>query len=253
MRTAVRALALLVPFVLLSCGQKPARSTPPAAVARSKSAIVIIGDLPLWTLSQGNLRQEEKLPIGEIVSLTGQAQKAPQAGRERDFLEAKRESGEDGWVRADFVVSRSILSVITMENAAIYTAPANTAASTESIPRGTLVAVHSDTGGMPFIRVTCYDTLSKLLRSGVYLRNEGVSARPADVQGAILLQLAAGSKSVTQQTAFLSSALKDYPDSVFAPELQSALDALAAPAPAPPVPSPSPAPGSQPADSALPP
>jgi hypothetical protein len=251
MRCAGPVVALLVPLVLLSCEQKPARASPGAAVADSRSAIVIVGDLPLWTLSQGGLHQEEKLPMGEIVALTGQTQKAAQAGKERDFLSVRRESGKGGWVRADFVVSRSILSVITTENAVIYSAPSNTSASTESIPRMTLVAVHSDTGGMRFIRVTCFDPVSKLLRSGVHLRNEGVSARPADVQAAILFQLAAGSKNVTQQKAFLSSALKDYPDSVFALELQSALDALTAPAPAPaPAPSPGPEPESRPADTA---
>jgi hypothetical protein len=243
MRCAVPVVALFAPLVLLCCEQKTARTVPAAAVADEKSAIVIVGDLPLWTLSQGLLEQKETIPIGEVLTLTGQARTASQSGKERDFLGVRRVSGSEGWVRADFTVSRSILSVVTTENAVIYSAPANTCASTESIPRLTIVAVHSDTGGMRFIRVTCFDTSSKLMRRSVYLRNEGVSARPSDVQAAILLQLAAGSKSVTQQKAFLSSALKDYPDSVFAPELQAALDALTAPAPAPaPVPAPAPPP-----------
>ena len=106
----------------------------------------------------------------------------------------------------------------------------------------TVVAIHSDTGGMPFIRVTCFNPAAKVILRNVYLRNEGVSSRPSAVQAAILLQLAAGSKSARQQKAFLTSALKDYPDSVFMPELQAALDALTSPAPQP-----APAPESTPA------
>ncbi|MGA2642032.1 MAG: hypothetical protein ABSG21_14155 [Spirochaetia bacterium] len=242
MRRGSPVVAFLPLLVLLSCEQKSAHTGPEATVADSKSAIVIVADLPLLTLSQGALSFKETLPIGEKLALTGQAQKATQYGKERDFLNVRRESGSEGWVRADFVVSRSILAVIPKDDAVIYSAPANTAATTESIPRMTIVAIHSDTGGMSFIMVTFFDAAAKVLRRNVYLRNEGVSARPSDVQAAILLQLAAGSKSPKQQKAFLTSAIKDYPESVFALDLQSALDALTSPAPAP-APTSAPAPG----------
>jgi hypothetical protein len=233
MRRSAFVVALFAPLVFLCCEQKAEHTRPAAAVADSKSAIVIVADLPLWTLSQGMLKQKETIPIGEILTLTGQARTAAQSGKERDFLGVRRVSGSEGWVRADLTVSRSILSVVTTDNAAIYSAAANTCATTECIPRMTIVAVHSDTGGMPFIRVTCFDATSRLIRRNVYLRNDGVSARPSDVQAAILLVLAAGSKSVTQRKAFLTSAVTDYPDSVFVPELRAALGAVTAPAPAP--------------------
>jgi len=75
-----------------------------------------------------------------------------------------------------------------------------------------------------------------MLLKGVYLRNEGVSSKPSDVQAAILLQLAAASKNAKQKQAFLSSAAKDYPDSIFMPDLTQALAALNAPPPPPPTP-----------------
>ena len=154
---------------------------------------------------------------------------------------AKRESGGAGWVRADFVVSRAILAVVTNDNAVIYSVPNNTAATTENIALMTIVAIHADTGGMRFIRVTCYDEASKTLLRGVYLRNEGVSSNPDDVQAAILLKLAARSKSVRQQKAFLTTAIKDHPGSLFMPQLTEALAALNAPPP-PPAPTPALAP-----------
>lgn len=232
MRRAPVPVALLVLFVLLSCQQKPARLVPQSVVADARSAFVILGDLPLWTLAQGALTLKESIPIGEKLSLPGQTAKAVQAGRERDFVQVRRESGSEGWVRADYVVSRAILAVVTIEGAAIYALPNNTAATTAGIPRTTIVAIHADTGGMTFIRVTGYDPAAKVLLKGVYLRNEGVSSRPADVQAAILLQLATASKNRRQQEAFLTSAITDNPDSIFMPELNAALAALTGTLPA---------------------
>jgi hypothetical protein len=244
MHRAWPVVAILVLLALLSCEQKPARSIPAATVADAKSALVIVGDLPLWSLAQGTLTQKEIIPIGEKLALTGQAQKAVQSGKERDFLGVRRESGSEGWARSDFLVSKAILAVIASDNAVIYSAPANTAATTESIQRMTIVAIHSESGGMSFIKVTCFDPASKMLLRNVYMRNEGVASRHTDVQAAILLQLAAGSKSAKQKQAFLTSAMKDYPDSVFEADLRAALEALTNPAPTP---APAPAAETQPA------
>ena len=244
MRQRLPAAALCTVLTLLSCQQKAEQAKPQAIVADAKSAIVIVADLPLYNLAGGTLAAtKETIPIGEKVVIVGPSQKITQGGREREFLHVKRGSGSDGWVRADQVVSRAILAVIATEDSVIYSAEANSAATAESIPRMTIVAIHSETGGMPFIRVTCYDPSAKIMLRNVALRNEGVSAKPSDVQAAILLQLAQASKSPRQQKAFLTSAIKDYPDSIFLPDLQSALDALNAP----PLPAPAPAPPTPPA------
>jgi hypothetical protein len=239
MKGAAVSVALFVLLAFLSCRQEPDRKIPPSVVADARSAFAILNELPLWTLSDGSLASRETVPIGEKLSLLGQTAKIAQGGRERDFVQVKRESGSQGWVRSDFVVSRAILAVVTTDNAVIYSVPHNTAATTEIIAYMTIVAIHADTGGMRFIRVTCYDENEKALLSGVYLRNEGVSSNPDDVQGAILLKLAAGSKNVRQQKAFLASAIKDHPSSLFMPQLTAALAALAALTAPQPAPSPS--------------
>jgi hypothetical protein len=234
MRGATVPVALFVLLTLLSCGQETGRKIPQSIVADSRSTFAIMDGLSLWALSGGSLAARETIPIGEKLSLSGQSARFVQAGKEKDFVQIKRESGSEGWVRADFVVSRAILAVVTTDNAVIYSMPHNTAATTETIASMTIVAIHADTGGMRFIRVTCYDETAKALLRGVYLRNEGVSSNPDDVQGAILLKLAAGSKNVQQQKAFLTSAIKDHPGSFFMPQLTAALSALTgAPAPQP--------------------
>jgi hypothetical protein len=222
MSRALLLAALSGFLLLLSCQPNTAHEVPQAVVADSRSAFSVVPDLPLWTLADGVLTAKETVTIGEKLALLGKTTKVTQGGRERELVMVRRLSGSEGWARADSVVPRSILSVVTTDDAVIYTVPHNTAATTTGIPRMTVVAVHAETGGMTFIKVTAYDTGAKLLLKGVWLRNEGVSSKPADVQAAILLQLAAASKSQKQRQAFLRTAVTDYPDSIFMPELTAA-------------------------------
>jgi hypothetical protein len=248
MNRLVAALAIAPLLILTSCQRKDAHAPPAPVVADARSALAITPGLPLWSLDPSGLSLLETIPIGEKLALLGQTEKAAQGGKERSFLRVRRASGTDGWVRADFVVSSAILAVITTDGAVIYSSASNTAATTESIPRMTLVAIASDTAGMGFIRVTCYDQKAKMLLKGVLLRNEGVSALPADVQAAILLQLAASAKNEKQRQAFLGSAITDYPDSIFLTDLRQALNPQAAAAVAPAAPA---APDTAPAADAM--
>jgi hypothetical protein len=226
-------LVCLLPFCfLIACERNP--QAPPsqqAAVADAKSAFVIMGGLPLWDLAAGSLTLKESIPLGEKLALLGQTAKAAQSGKDRDFLQVKRDSGKEGWVRADYVVPSSILAVVTADDAVIYTEARNTAATGSLVPKMTVLVIHSDSGGQAFIRVTFYDPAAKVLSRGVQLKNEGVSSRPDDVQAAILFQLAAGSKNQVQKEAFLKSAAKDHPGSAFIVQIQEALVALASPTP----------------------
>jgi hypothetical protein len=234
MRRSLVPAALLSVLPLLCCQPKPALPAVTSVVADAKSAFVIMADLPLYGMEQGALVARGTLPIGEKLALLGPAAKAFQAGKERDFVPVRRDSGKEGWVRADLVISKSVLAVVTADTAAIYEAPHNTAATTSIIPRLSIVAISSETAGLTFVKVTGFDSAAKILLRNIYLRNESVSSNPDDVQAAILLQLAADSNSSTQQQAFLTSAIKDHPGSLFIPELNAALAALTAPRPAPP-------------------
>ena len=242
MRHRLPAAVLCAALTLISCQQKAEHTGPKAIVADARSAIAIVNDLPLLVQDGAVLAPgKETIPIGEKVAILGPSQKYTVSGRERDYLHVRRDSGTEGWARADQVVSRAILAVVAEDEAVIYSAEANSAATTESIPRMTIVAIHSESAGMPFIHVTGFDPVARIMLRGVILRNEGISAKPADVQAAILLQLAAASRVPRQQKAFLTSAIKDYPDSFFMADLQAALQALTAPVPAP-APAPAPAP-----------
>ena len=113
MRNALRLVALIALLSLGACQQKTEHASVQATVADAKSAVVIVSDLPLWSLALGVLgSSKEMIPLGEKLALLGPSQKGVQAGRERSFVNVRRGTGSEGWVRADLVVSKAILSVI---------------------------------------------------------------------------------------------------------------------------------------------
>jgi hypothetical protein len=231
-RTLFFASAIASILLLLSCQKSQTPQPPAAAIADSKSCFSLVPDVTLWDIAGTSLTPKGSVQIGEKLVLLGQTRHATLNGKERDLLKVRQDTGSEGWVSADYVVSNAILAV-TISDTVIYSVPRNTAATPVSIPRMTVLAIHSDSGGMLFIHVSYYDPAGKDGLKEVYLRNEGVSARPDDVQAALLLQLAAASKSPKQQEAFLTSGITDYPGSLFLPQLQAALDTLRTP-PAPP-------------------
>jgi len=228
-RALLLCSAIASALLLLSCQRNQSAALPPATIADSKSCFSLT-DVTFWDLSGTTLTQKGSVQVGEKLALLGQGRHVTLGGKERDLLRVRRDTGAEGWVRGDYVISNAILAVTTAD-AVIYSVPRNTAATTDSIPRMTVLAIHSDSGGMPFIHVSFYDPQQSSVRSDIYLRNEGVSARPDDVQAAILLQLAAESNNQRQREAFLTSGIKDYPGSLFLPQLQDALNALHSPAP----------------------
>ena len=229
----VISFCALVLFIA-GCQKAPAPSSTPAAkadVADAQSGFVILAGLGLADITDGAVKYVDSLTLGEKVSLTGQARKAGPAGSERDFVEVRRESGKAGWARADYVVASSMLGVVTADGAVIYSEPKNTGATAKIVPKLSILAIHAETAGQAFIRITTYDPAAKVLSHDVYMKNEGVSTRGEDVQSAILLLLAAASDKPTQKRAFLQSAAKDYPGSMFITQVEDSIAALNAPPP----------------------
>jgi hypothetical protein len=214
---------------LLSCQESVPHLAPSPVVADAKTAFVIMPDLPLFSKGKETLTPKGTVQLGEKLTLMGPSAAFSQSGRERVFLQVKRQSGAEGWVRADYVISGSILAVVTTDDATIYSAADDGAATTTAIPKHTVLAIHAATAGMKFIRVSAFDPAEKVLLKSVWLRNDSVSSNLQDVEASILLQLAAASTNVKQQQAFLTSAIKDNPQNLFMPELNAALAALTTP------------------------
>ncbi len=233
MMRPVSLLALvLLPLAIVSCQKAPsaAAAQPPAAiVADSSSGFMVRSGQGLYDIVDGNAKWTTALLLGEKLALTGQAAKGKLSdGKDRDFVQVKRDSGTVGWARAEYVVSNALLAVVTADGAVVYKEPKNTAATGTTVPQMTVLAIQADSAGQAYIRVTWFDPVSLMLWKDVYVRNEGISTRLDDVESVILLQLAAASANETQKRALLDSAAKDYPGSSFILKIEEALAAIAA-------------------------
>ncbi len=196
-------------------------------VADNKSGFVILGALPLWDIAEGQLKWKDNLQIGEKVGLLGAATKAVQYGKEREFLQVRRDSGAEGWARTDYVIPDSMLAVITAQEAILYTQPKNTSPTGKALPRITILAIHRKSAAEAFLRISAVDA-EQILQKEVFIRNEGISTTADDVQSATLFQLASLSKNAKQKEALLRSAVSDHPGSAFIAQIEEALTALTA-------------------------
>ena len=223
--------AVLAVLAVVSC--TPVHVPPPPAdvVADGTSAFVIADGAGLYGLDGQTLTYRTSLPLGEKLALVGTTASVTQSGQRRSFLAVKDAAGALGWMRADLLASRVVLAAVVDDEVPILTLPAEGAQTGATIPRGVVLAIDMATAGTPFLRVTGYDPSAKRSLTGAWIPNAGTSSQSVDVAAAVLLRLAAASDNATQRRAFLSSAQKDYPTSVFAPDVKAALDALNAPPP----------------------
>ncbi len=227
------ASALCGLLIVVSCGQKTSGGAQGASPLASdaKSGFCILADLPLLDQqADETLKYKESIQLGEKLQLLEQATRAvdPYRKQEMDFIKVRRESGSEGWVRAEFVVANSVLGVVTSEEAIVYSQPKNTAATAKSVPALSIIAIAKETAGQPYLKATLYDQ-ALYLQSGVFFRNEGISTRADDVQSAILLILAQTKKDGKLKKTLLESAQKDYPDSAFKARIEEALAVLSSP------------------------
>jgi hypothetical protein len=227
-RSAVLALCFLLS---VSCTPKapppPLSSAPPSAlpvVADSKNGFCLVNGLSVWDLGGAQPRQASTLQIGERVALTGKRTNATLFNKDRTVIEIRRDSGTQGWVREEFIASDSVLGVVTAEEAVLYTQPRNTGATGRTLSTMTIFAIRRDSAAQTFVRIAVYDTDALAVKRDLFLRNEGISSRVAEVETAVLCRLAADATNRTQREAYLKSALADYPASLFADRVHSLLE-----------------------------
>ena len=233
MNRSLKILSLLSFAALaFSCQKGPlAVAAPGALIADAKSGCVIRAGLGIYDISAGESTWRDSLLLGEKLSLLGETTKAPLAGdnSQYNFVRVKRESGAVGWALADYVVSRCVLSVVKADDVIVYKEAQDSSATGTSLSSGAIVARHTESVTAPFVRITWYDSTSNTLSRGLYVRDQDISTRPDDVQGAVILLLANGEKDPAQRKALLQSAAKSYPGSLFIARIEDAIAAISAP------------------------
>ena len=140
-------------------------------IADSNSGFCILDNLTLWNISSGVSKSISGCMIGEKLALLGQTTQIVQAGAKRDLVHVRQSSGIEGWARAEYVISDSVLAVIADDDAAVLAKPGLQAGTGRVLPRMTILAIHKDSAATAFLHVSCVEPSSGRLEKSVYLRN----------------------------------------------------------------------------------
>jgi hypothetical protein len=173
------------------------------------------------------LKWASSIPLGEKVFVLEEGRKAVYQGTAYVFAKIARDTGDEGFVIASNLAVGGGLGVVTEEKANLYRTPKSVDVMSSVLPYKTVLAYFPETERDGFVEFKAYDAVGKTLRRN-FIKLSAFSTREADVQSSILLQTAQSldpSKNQVRIEALLKDALLEYPDSVFAAEI----DALANP------------------------
>jgi uncharacterized protein YgiM (DUF1202 family) len=182
----------------------------------------------------------EALPLGEELRLvTAERRKAtnPYDKKVYDYFRVRRDTGREGLVFANQLTVGSVLAVVSDEKANLYRSAKNVDATDYILPRKTVLGVFPETEKDGFIRIEAYDPVNQAYRKNLFMKTSAISYREEDVQSSILLQTAEAldpEKEKNRRSALLDSALYDYPQSIFAGDIQAFIgDGSPVPVPVP--------------------
>jgi hypothetical protein len=169
----------------------------------------------------------ESLPLGERLQLVvPESRKAenPYDSEIYDYYHVRRDTGSEGFVFANQLTVNSVLAVVVDESANLYRSPKNVDASDYILSRKTVLGALPETEKDGFIQIEAYDPERKVYRRNLFIKTSAISYRDVDVRSSVLLQIAGTAdpeKESNRRKALLDSAVKDYPESVFADEIRA--------------------------------
>jgi hypothetical protein len=169
----------------------------------------------------------EALPLGERLELlAAEPRKAtnPYDSKVYDYYRVRRDTGREGLIFANQLTVGSELAVVVDEKAYLYRSAKSVDASDYILPRGIVMGVFPESEKDGFIQIDAYDPVNQAYRRNFFIKTSAVSSRERDVQSSILLQTAQTldpEKEKNRRMALLDSALNDYPDSIFAGDIQA--------------------------------
>jgi hypothetical protein len=172
-------------------------------------------------------RAAEPVPLGEeLILITAEPRKAtnPYDSKVYDYLRVRRDTGKEGLIFANQLTVGSELAVVADEKAYLYRSAKSVDASDYILPRGIVLGAFLETEKDGFIRIEAYDPVNQAYRRNLFIKTAALSYRKQDVQSSILLQTAEALDPETEKNrraALLDSALYDYPDSIFAVDIQA--------------------------------
>jgi hypothetical protein len=170
-------------------------------------------------------RWDSSMILGESV-ITGKTRRMTFSNREYDFIEVRRENKNEGYAINSQIAIGGRFAVVVEEKANLFSAPKTVNVTNTIISRKTVLVYFPETESGGFVEVKGIDCVSNaVIPDGRYMRLSSLSRTETDIQSSILLQTAQAMTKdyeAVAKEALLKSALQDYSDSVFYPEIRAA-------------------------------
>jgi hypothetical protein len=197
-----------------------------AAPLAANAAVVLVNGAPLYEETNKVLKALEYLTLGDIVTLLSKTGVFKESGRDRDFTRIRAFSGKEGWVRTQYIATKAGLAIVKAEEASIYSEPRVVKLTDKHISAMTLVAVLQEGSSSSYAKVQGYDTAQKMLfTDSTYVSVDDLTASEADVNAAILYDVALATRDATVKKNLLKVALMKYGSTMFLDKIQAALGA----------------------------
>lgn len=214
----MKRFSLVLCILVASAAILSATPLPPS------SAVVLVNGSPLYEEQSGKtLKALDYLTLGDVVTLLNRTGTFKENGTDRDFTRIKAMNGKEGWVRTQFIGAKASIAVVKADQAIVYSEAREVKITSKYLNALTLVAVLQDGSTPSFAKVQGYDVAQKyLFADGVFVSMDDLTSADADVNAAILYDVAMATKDPTVKKNLLKIAAAKYSGSVFYPKIQTA-------------------------------
>ena len=198
-------------------------------------AFSLVEGLEIGSVSGQAFTPTGKLSLGEKLDLRNGTATALVGGEMQELLEARGESGLEGYVPSSYIARGSGLAVVVSEQAALFDTSDGSSPRPQGIAAGVVVAARADAMQSDYPAVSFVLPGTRRAFQGVYIRKADLSYRLDDVGSAILMQRAELAENPERKVELLRQALRDHPSSSFVVRIEeeiASLDAASTEAPA---------------------
>jgi len=189
-------------------GAQAGGSAPGGGSAKDRTATILTGKATLWTESDGVMKPKATANLGDVVAWKDSMKNAVRSTDKAERRFAKIESDKETlWIQDVFVAADSIPGVIVGDEVVLYKKPDVAAPSGTTIPKDTIVGVHSDKTEGGFIPISAYvDGAKSPVVTRMYVKADYVTVVDIDVKAMKLISLAKAEKNEVVKKELLRNA-----------------------------------------------
>lgn len=227
-----RALMSSALALFIACGptERPVEEPEPIGDTSPSvptfSAVVILSGLGFATEIDPQTRQVKRwgppLMLMEKVSPLGEEAELTVGNAKRAYVKVRRQTGEEGWANAAYVIPDAYPGVILTQRATFYRQPDLAGPDTTYLVRGDFVAVLAEPVINNFVKVVWANPNTSAVVTGRYLKADTLTTAQSDLDAALLYALALRETNLVKREELLNNAAS-IPSEAFRAEIQTEL------------------------------